>query len=70
VGAFGDDTITDAEGGERLVFLNYAGRDADFQVTELCDRTVISIDDNSVTLLSVTGLGGGQQNGGDLIFTV
>jgi Ca2+-binding RTX toxin-like protein len=69
-GAFGDDTITDAEDGERLVFRNYAGRQADFQVTENGDRTVISIDDNSVTLLGVTGLGGGQQSGGDLIFIV
>jgi Ca2+-binding RTX toxin-like protein len=62
IGVIGDDRITDAEDGERLVFLNYAGRGADFQVTELCDRTVISIDGNSVTLLGVTDLGGGQQD--------
>jgi Ca2+-binding RTX toxin-like protein len=68
--AFGDDTITDAEDGETLLVFNYAGRQADFQVTESGDRTVIAIDDNSVTLLGVTGLGGGQQADGDWIFTV
>jgi len=64
-GAFAEDTITDAEDGETLVFRDYASRQADFLVTEFCDRTVISINDNSVTLLGVTDLGIGQQNPDD-----
>jgi Ca2+-binding RTX toxin-like protein len=70
-GAFGRDKITDAKDGEMLVFEEYAGREADFQVTEFSDRTEISIDENSVTLLGVTALDTRQLNEtGDLIFII
>jgi hypothetical protein len=52
------------------VFSGYAGQQAAFQVTEAGGRTVVTVGDNSVTLLGVTDLGTGQQVGGDWVFVV